>query len=348
MSNGLPTSFSKSLSVLTHRGVYHSLFWLFYTVATFAINWQDQATWSFALVSTLINVLFLVPVVYVNFYMLMPNYLSEKRFLNYFMFLIGLCFLVTPLKVFVLYLRAHGDIEMQTQIKANQVGYFLQTLILVTFATVLKIIAEWIRQQRVRQDLERDKLQSELRFLKMQINPHFLFNTLNSIYALTLKKSDDAPDTVLRLSEMMRYMLYDCNERTVLLEKEITYIEHYIALEQIRHGKKASVIFDIQGDVQSVEIAPMLLIVFVENAFKHGLSQHLTHGFIRINLNVKEQNLLFTVENSKTALHDASYHQGGIGLQNTRRRLSILYPEKHRLSVLDGSDTYRVVLEVLL
>jgi LytS/YehU family sensor histidine kinase len=206
---------------------------------------------------------------------------------------------------------------------------------------------DWWRYQNEKQVLLTHTMQTELRFLKSQINPHFLFNTLNNLYALTLKKSDKAPEIVLKLSEIMRYMLYECNERRVLLSKEIQYINNYLDLEKLRQPTNAEIIFTTAGPISEQMVAPLLFVPFLENSFKHGLNHHIQGGgFVRLHLHVAGDELEFHIENSKPENLPRQEHprSGGIGLTNVRQRLQILYPEQHTLEVQDEPHRYSVTL----
>lgn len=256
---------------------------------------------------------------------------------------------VLPIEIVFLYWNIAGNdnIETQLDLLSKQYGHFVFLFAALVFSTVLKIIKEWLLQQAVQKELENKHLQSELSFLKSQINPHFLFNTLNSIYALTLKKSDAAPEIVLRLSEMMRYMLYKSNEKKVPLEQEIKYIQNYLALEKTRYGDKAQIAFEYAGDSPSnYTIAPLLFITFLENSFKHGLSQSIAQGSVECLLYLEDNTIDFTLQNSKTSEKDENYFQGGIGLVNVKRRLDLIYPNKYELEIHDSDDTYVVNLKI--
>jgi LytS/YehU family sensor histidine kinase len=209
---------------------------------------------------------------------------------------------------------------------------------------------DWLKGQNQKQELRNETLQSELKFLKSQINPHFLFNTLNSLYALTLKKSDLAPEIVLRLSEMMRYMLYECNEKQVPLEKEVNYLMNYLELEKLRHGNKLDVKLNISGQINHQKIAPLMFIPFVENSFKHGVSHHIAKGFVNINIEAEDQQLDLTIENSKnpTMPSTSLKKSGGIGLANIKRRLELLYPNQYQLNISEQPNTYSVTLKINL
>ena len=189
----------------------------------------------------------------------------------------------------------------------------------------------------LRQRLNNQKLGAELSFLKSQINPHFLFNTLNNIYALVLKKSTDAPNAVLMLSDIMRYMLHDSNHHRVLLEKEIDYISKFIKLQQLRIKKDVNIEFNIQGEPNKIKIAPMLLIPFVENAFKHGELQQ-KDAYIKIQLDIIPGEIDFLVENILREKKEKT--TSGIGLDNLKKRLSLIYPGKHKLSRRKSGTTY--------
>jgi LytS/YehU family sensor histidine kinase len=189
-----------------------------------------------------------------------------------------------------------------------------------------------------------ERQSGELALLRSQINPHFLFNTLNNIYSLVYKKSEDAPEAVMKMSSIMRYMLYDATTDKVLLEKEIEYLKSFIELEKLRLRHKDFVDLNISGNVEGHTIAPMLLIPFVENAFKHG-SRNVSTSGIKINLSVEPDQIRFVVRNylrKNTIINEDQV--GGIGLSNIRRRLNLLYPGKHQLEISSREDLFNVQL----
>ena len=240
---------------------------------------------------------------------------------------------------------------MQASLVARKDSWFVITFVVGLLSTLVKIIFDWWQHIKEKQELQTQTMQSELRFLKSQINPHFLFNTLNNLYALTLKKSDKAPEIVIKLSEMMRYMLYECNEKKVLLSKEINYIRNYLDLEELRQGKNIKINFDVEGNVNEQRIAPLMFIPFLENSFKHGLNNHISEGFVNIKLAVEDQMVYFFIENSKPAHTPApnpNRKSGGIGLVNVKRRLNILYPENYDLEISNNPKSYAVTLNITL
>ena len=240
---------------------------------------------------------------------------------------------------------------MQEQLMINQNFFFVSNFLVAGASTIVKITGDWVRHQRERKELQTQTMQSELRFLKSQINPHFLFNTLNSLYALTLKKSEKAPEIVLKLSEMMRYMLYECNERAVLLSKEINYLRNYLDLERLRQAEHVDIRLEVVGEVGRHKIAPLMFIPFVENCFKHGLNHHIEQGFVDIKMLIEDDTLHLYIENSKPESlprPTTTRRSGGIGLVNVRRRLDLLYPDAYELDIQVQPKTYAVSLTLAL
>jgi hypothetical protein len=327
---------------------YHGLAWLSYVGGMMLLNadWQDP--W-FTLGSVLIHTLFLMALVYLNMGYLLPRYFGQQRFGVYFFWLFFYTLAATPLQLLCLYWQMSGKAWAQYQLIQNQALHWFVLLLGTLSSTAFKITKEWLQQQRIRKDLETRNLQSELSFLRAQIHPHFLFNTLNSIYALALQKSDKAPDMILRLSEMLRYMLYECSEPRVPLDKEIQYIRNYLTMEHLRHGDKARIYFESDADHTRYPIAPLLLSPFLENSFKHGLDQQIEAAFVEAELYVEQGVLEFTVRNSKRSEPIKQKPQsGGIGLTNLRRRLQLLYPNAHELEVKDLGEMYVAYLKIHL
>lgn len=329
------------------RVIYHTLFWLALLSLLTIIEGTEQGFF-FTFSNELINIFFYGLIVYFNLFFLIPNYLTKKRFLTYCGLLILAALVITPFKVLAFYFKFSGYPKVQAELLQNMNWYFLVTFFIAGSSTIFKIIADWARQLREKQELQTQTMQSELRFLKSQINPHFLFNTLNNLYALTLKKSDKAPEIVIKLSEMMRYMLYECNEKQVLLSKEVHYIRNYLDLERLRQGKTVEINFEVEGDVADQKIAPLMFIPFLENSFKHGLSNQISTGFVNIRLRVEGKKVHFFIENSKPDAppKQDSRRSGGIGLVNIHRRLNLLYPNQYELEIEDSPRSYAVNLKL--
>lgn len=339
------------MPLLGKRWVYHSIFWLVVMVL-FSLFEMSVMEISFlnALSNNAVRLIILGLAVYYNVYHLVPNYLAHKRFLPYLGLLLLLTIIITPIESFLLFVKSSGKPQIQAGILRELNLAFIPNFLLLGFSTLIKITTDWFKNMREKQEIETKTMQSELRFLKSQINPHFLFNTLNSLYALTLKKDDKAPEIVLKLSEMMRYMLYECNERQVLLRKEVNYIRNYLDLEKLRQGDKMNITFTVEGNLHNQMIAALLFIPFVENCFKHGVGHHIEKGYVNIVLKVSDNSIDFFVENSKAESMPRQRHprSGGIGLANVKRRLDLLYPNRYTLDISDNPNSFIVKLKIQL
>jgi len=243
----------------------------------------------------------------------------------------------------------NGNEQMPVYFTFGQ--YLMKTIFTGTFISILAygwgLTTNWFRGEKERKELENKRLAAELSFLRMQINPHFLFNSLNSIYSLSLKKSDDTPEAVLQLSELMRYMLYERedDQHKVALEKEIDYLQNYIGLQHIRFRNQLHVDFRMEGDITGKKIVPLLLVPFVENGFKHGVLSD-TSSPLQIHLIIEGERLLFSVKNKKSI--ENKDHVGGVGLENVKKRLAILYPGKYQLTISNDNEFYQSDLILLL
>lgn len=332
-----------------HYSFYHMIFWVSLVVVMMVANVPKLGFFQ-ALFTDMITVGFFAAIAYLNYFVLFPKYLKDKNFYQHIGLLALTAILLTPIKTTLNFLVSSGNIEAQSHYISNQLYTFLTLFFAGTSSTIYQIMNDWLVQQRDKKDLESQTLQSELKFLKSQINPHFLFNTLNSLYALTLKKSDLAPEIVLKLSEMMRYMLYECNEKEVFLSKEINYMQNYLELEKLRHGNKMMIQFQVEGHIEKQKIAPLILIPFIENAFKHGINNQISQGFVNLNLCVEGIDLMMNIENSKSpSLPKISEKRsGGIGLINVKRRMDIIYPNRHHLEIKESPNTYAAELQLQL
>ncbi len=233
--------------------------------------------------------------------------------------------------------RRHRHAENAGTVVVVMMGFFI--------STITRETREWYVQEKERKEMEKQQLVSELSFLKSQVNPHFLFNSLNGIYALAIKKSDKTPEAVLQLSDLMRHMLYESDKEKVALEKETEYLKNYIQLQKLRLPPEVQVNFQVEGELQGKTIAPMLFIPFVENAFKHGVDT--AGGNIQIKLQLKGNTLSFDMINriSKAQNKDAV---SGIGLANVRKRLDLLYPNRYKLEHKETNGNFVVHLHLNL
>jgi len=215
------------------------------------------------------------------------------------------------------------------------------------FVAMLRFAMDWFELESRKREIENEKLVSELNFLKAQINPHFLFNTLNNLYYLAYSKSENTTEVIAKLSQMMRYMIYDSNHPQVPLSKEIEYMQNYIALERLRLNNQIPIRFTIEGNPEDVRIVPLIFITFLENAFKHGVTNNNPQAWVDIVIRIKGKLCAYHVENSKIVqAQQDNGGKSGIGLQNVMRRLEISYPERYTLHVDDRADRYIVDLNI--
>jgi hypothetical protein len=293
---------------------------------------------------------------YLNFFVLIPRIYVRRQFVVY-----AICIAAGFLAITLLpsLLTGHNPFQPATvlfKMPQNNEHWmppppagtsFMQEIkhhIFLFIAVVLFSLFISIRQRLFQ--AQEDKLNAELSSLKAQINPHFLFNTLNSIYALAVKKDDQIADAVINLSELMRYVIKDAHNNKVALEKELNYISNYIDLQKSRLGNTARIEFTTTGDVHGKEIAPLILITFIENAFKYGINPD-EDSEIRIQIDVQNADLHLQVYNKKVKTMN-SVSATGIGIKNTRERLQLLYPAKHQLTIVDNNAYFSVNLTMTL
>ncbi|MDU0372709.1 sensor histidine kinase [Hymenobacter endophyticus] len=295
---------------------------------------------------------------YLNYYVLVPRLFARRRFGWYFLAAAGLLALVyLPMLLRMAGLLGHhapmhhppfpppGGMHYSRPPQ----GLWLIGVLAWIISTGLRITEEWFDTERARQDLANKQLTAELAFLKSQVSPHFLFNTLNNIYSLAHLKSDDTPEAILKLSQLMRYMLYESEAARVPLLREVEYLRNYIDLQRLRlDTEQVHIQFEVDGQLDGALIEPMLLIPFVENAFKHGVSgRHFSR--IAVDILVREGQLLFRVQNSRFAPTGAHDPNSGIGLPNVRQRLHLLYPDgRHQLQVEENADEFIIDLTLTL
>ncbi|WP_158655343.1 sensor histidine kinase [Flavivirga eckloniae] len=271
-------------------------------------------------------------IIWINHFVFIPFVLDKRYYFLYGILLIGIIFIGSYIRGYV-----HGW---------NTVSKMFFFLI---YTTGTGMAAFFLRRSMIiqKEKSEKEKLQKEmeLNYLKQQVNPHFLFNSLNSIFSLSRQQSPETPDLVMQLSELMRYQLESSKKDTVLLKEELEFIENYLLLEEKRLSKRCDIEFLIEGDLLNLRIAPMLLIPFVENAVKHGAQITNEQSNIDITVSINNSTLHFCVINSKPSMISESERKG-MGLENVKRRLNLLYPNAHVLEIDDTEKTYCVNLSI--
>ena len=341
------------------RFVYHLGFWvlvillLAYHGSLLGSSFKDN----------LINMLSLMPVqmlaAYSLIYYLIPKLLYKGKWLLFFISLAAIAYglsalarlsiihIAEPLINFESYDESPWEVltDAVYLIKVYMVSVYLPAVLLF----LLKMMKERFQQETKLISLEREKSMAELNFLKAQMNPHFLFNTLNNIYALAKSGSEQTADMVMKLSEILDYTIYECNQPRVPIIKEWELIESYADLQSLRYKDSLMILLDQEMDNTEVQIAPLLLISLVENAFKYVMTTKDGDPLIRINLKLKDKALSFEVFNSKSKVLSSRDAGGkGIGIKNLKRQLSLQYPGRHTMLVEDQKDSYRVELSIKL
>ena len=272
---------------------------------------------------------------------LLFSLIATIALINYFFFI-----MVFSISTRLGYFPKMPDMDFIIPVWGRQVLFNYPTV--VGFALAIKLLKNWYLKQKEAAQAAREKINAELQLLKAQVHPHFLFNTLNNIYSFIINDSPVATEAIKKLSTLLRYIIYDCNQPLVKLEKELTMIKGYIHLEKIRYGESFSMSLQIQGNAINKMICPLLLIPFLENSFKHGASQMLTHPWVSLDIVIEERDLYFNLSNSKPMLTAEKMVTKGLGLRNVKKRLAILYPETHVLNITDEVMSFSVSLKVPL
>ncbi len=244
---------------------------------------------------------------------------------------------------YVNYVKRFSDTSFLSRVL--NIGEFVSKSLYLLYPTFLFLVLRLYVEKQHLLKLNEQKKTAELVALKNQLNPHFLFNTLNNLYALTLKKSDDAPKVIQKLSEILDYILYRCNDDYVSLDKEIELIENYLSLEKIRYADRVKISFSKNVTGQE-KVAPLLLLTFVENAFKHGVANEINQALININISKKREQLIFSVENSKPISAEPITEKESIGLQNIKKQLELLYPKAYDLIIENTSNSFSANLKL--
>jgi LytS/YehU family sensor histidine kinase len=301
-----------------------------------------------AIVVTVIKIISLAILVYTTNYLLIPKLLYRKKYILFALIYLAWIFAIGSLKVYfnekVLtpYFRAA---EVFSDFKERIYDNIIPLFLLTSTAAATKILVDFVRSQRKLSEISREKSETELKFLKSQINPHFLFNSLNSVYFLIDRQNKEARQTLLQFSDLLRYQLYDCNADTVDIEKEVSYLRDYCALQQLRKDSNYEVQI-ITDKTNGFSIVPLLLIPFVENAFKHISHYTDRRNFVEIKMCREGNKFLFMVSNSKESGQLITEPRSGIGLANVKRRLELMYPGRHSLSIQDEDSVFKVNLEL--
>lgn len=345
-------------NVLIYKKILlHLLFWGIMLAYYISSSWPFESNKLFLLERMLSKTVVQIILSYSFIHVLVPRLLNKKRPL-----LFALSSLLLLYSMYVLYtaIRCYYLVSKYPEIfstrppldfvdRITNIFAFLGSMAALMFPTILLMVYDYFKHKEEVLVLREQKKTTELNLLKNQLNPHFLFNTLNNLYALALKKSDDTPEAIAKLSEILDYMLYQCKDNFVPLVNEVNLLHNYIALEKIRYGKRLHLSFE-QSIEEAVTIAPLLLLTFLENAFKHGISQELTVGTIAITLRATKREINFNITNSKPNQEAMANRKKrtSIGINNIRKQLEILYPaENYYLNINEEDTHYSVTLKLI-
>lgn len=334
---------------------HHIIFWVIYFTIT-VIRWGgNHGDYFYSLKTTLMGFPIHMFLVYLNIYVLMPKFAFKKKYFAYIFLILSVIFIMVLAKFNLTYYLVSTNVWPEgREIDTITVDYIIDMMIgeiyVITFVTAIKITLDFLKEHQRVANLEKVQLETELLFLKTQISPHFFFNTLNNIYSLAVEKSKKTPKIILKLSELMRYLLYETKSKRQSLENEILCIQNYLDLERVRHSDELEIDMFISGDIQDKEIAPILLLSFIENAFKHGVHKNIGEVKITIDLAIKKDFLYFTVSNPmpKITGHKEPFNQSsGIGLENVKKRLALGYNENdYNLNITDKDNMFVVKLKI--
>lgn len=337
----------KRLTIATHVIVWLLLLVVPYVTTDQVFNSMDEASDIKYLIHCLILSAVLISMFYFNYFFLIPRFLLTKKYWLYFIFLFASIATVFYLTVA---LFIFSDFNPEILAKTNPVIEKIIPVIIINTVSLwlLSIVSSVLMAayNRLKQT-EEEKLSAQIASLKSQINPHFLFNTLNNIYATAIDTSPKAADMVDRLSDMMRYTMKDTQQNFVLLEDELNYIDNFIELQKLRLDRSVKLEYHTLEIIPVLQIAPMLLIPFIENSFKHGVNSE-QKSWIIIELTMNKTQFQLNVTNNKVSVQKDIFERSGLGIENTKHRLNLIYPSKHLLAINDTEKEFSVSLFINL
>jgi sensor histidine kinase YesM len=328
----------------------HILFWTL-TVGFHAythVGLIDQAGFGQFVLELLVRDGLLAVVIYINLLVIIPKLNHQKNYgISILLIVISLIFYVALKNLHDIYLYGHmlNNPERQSFFH-NSFYNFSIVIFYLAFATTLHLSKQWYLQKELIRKIELEKLNTELEYLKAQINPHFLFNSLNTVFFQIDKQNNAARETLSKFSDMLRYQLYECNGKEIAIEKEIQYLKNYVELQKLRKDEHYDIQFTYSEELKNFTVSPLLLLPFIENAFKHVSHVSDRKNIITIELKKSENQFQLIVFNTKDAKPTPT--NGGIGLRNVQRRLELLYPNRYDLTVTEQPETFRVQLTLTL
>ena len=330
------------------RASLHTGFWLSILTVFFVIYGPvfDNYPWLF--LSSVVMLPFTMTVVYTTNYVLLPKFLKEKQYSKLASYILLMLIIVPLISRITVMKISNEPISLTSLFDYNLLPFYFTTGLITFAALTIKLVKEDKLEREQKNQLEKEKLKVELSALKTQLNAHFLFNTLNNLYGLTIKKSDLAPKAVLMLSDMLNFVLYETSSKIYSLQKELEFIDNYIELEKLRYGRRLDIAVEKNIEYSDTKISPLLLFPFVENSFKHGARKSVTGVWIKIRVTSTLNKLIFEIENSREPDDiDKENDKTGLGLDNIKRRLELLYPSRHKLRIVEEKNKYSVLLTII-
>ncbi|SKC71997.1 Histidine kinase [Ohtaekwangia koreensis] len=361
MSMYMDSFFSKLvLSNETHyRLGRHILFWMVWWVFLgfiYGFYYSEGKTYEMFSISYIESLVFMPQHIFLSYaiiYYILPSYIFKEKYWIGFLLVLLLILMTAALSPLINF-NVIRPLRESLHYSVKKVTFFYSfmgglrgSMTVAGFAVAVKLVKHWYQNKIENEQLEKERLRAELEVLKGQIHPHFMFNTLNSIYSMALKKSDATPEAILKLSQLMRYILTECTKVTVALNKEVEILLHYIELEKSRFGERLDISVNIKGDLDSNTIAPLLLLPFVENSFKHGANEMIEQAWISLDLQVNESTLKFKLINGRS-IDNNNPNSIHVGLQNAKKRLQLLYPNAYDLRITEDAETFVVSLVISL
>jgi two-component system, LytTR family, sensor kinase len=325
----------------------HFLFWTIYILFFGSIYGKYGHNFQWYFIESLCMLPFVMAATYTTVYAILPFYLRTRKLVVTVLMVVSVLFLATLGERLFLRFINGLPLTADTILGVNFLYLFLETNFMVAIAFAIKIVKKWFEQQEEKHQMEKQNLEKELGMLKAQLQPHFLFNSMNNLYSLSLGKSAKTSEGIAQMAELLQAVLYECNDSEIPLPKEIRLIENYIELERLRYGEMLDLKFKVTGDSSGWKIPPMLLFTFVENCFKHGKPHNGDNFFIELYLDVSANRMQFIAKNSingnKRGINSGA---GGVGLENARKRLDIIYPDKFRLDTSSNDKIWTIFLEI--
>lgn len=326
------------------------IFWLGYFIFNF-VRWGSYFNdYWYSLKSNLVEFPIHIIIVYINIYYLIPKFILRKKYSIYIFSLGVMLVLVYLIRTGLNYLLVTKDIwpEADDTAKFMELNHIIAVILgelyVIGFVTAIKLVIDWSIEKKRNEDLAKLQMSTELKFLRTQIQPHFFFNTLNNLYALTLKKSDNAPRLVIKLSDMMQYILYEVKSSKASLIEEINHINNFIDIERLRFKDRIESEMDITGDMDDIYVPPLLLLSFIENCFKHGLKEN-DKLKIKMSFSVVNGYLEFNLSNNFTPYATKEVNHG-IGNENAKRRLNLLFSSNYVLETKAEGTVYNLFLKI--